>query len=309
MRSGVALGGIVSPVIFSLYVYMYVWMDGCERYAHTFAPRRAVCLRDWNGRQSHVPTLIFSYLEIYPNRPQRWLREVVEGHGVPTNTAVLSVKTAKCIQRLPPIQVFEVPTQCGGTTPYLEGNPPYTTQLVELYRITLQRRQPGGNGMLGPFLNQTSGLSFIKVALLSFYKQLTFQYFWDMTLNLPMLHNNTMQYRTVGERVTQWSGVISQQNGNLCWLATTFIWRNCKGSLFISSCYSQRHTPSSAEVVGFHALLSRGSISSLLRSATLSRQPPERPQLRTRYPNYVITTFHMLLPHKSQHTSECVCWV
>jgi len=57
--------------------------------------------------------------------------------------------------------------------------------------------------MPGPLLNQTSGLSFRKSALLSFYKQLTFQYFWDMTLNLPMLHDNTMQYRIVGEPVTQ----------------------------------------------------------------------------------------------------------
>jgi hypothetical protein len=69
--------------------------------------------------------------------------------------------------------------------------------------------------MQGPLLNQTSGLSFKKGALLSFYKQLRFQYFWDMTLNLPMLRDNSMQYRTVGERVTQWRGVISQQNGQL----------------------------------------------------------------------------------------------
>ena len=57
--------------------------------------------------------------------------------------------------------------------------------------------------MPGPLLNQTSGLSFRNGVLLSFYKQLRFQYFWDMTLNLPMLHDYTMQYRTVGERVTQ----------------------------------------------------------------------------------------------------------
>jgi len=57
--------------------------------------------------------------------------------------------------------------------------------------------------MPGPFLNQTSDLSLRKDALLSFYKQQRFYYFWDMTLNLPMLHDNTMHYPTVGERVTQ----------------------------------------------------------------------------------------------------------
>jgi len=54
--------------------------------------------------------------------------------------------------------------------------------------------------MPGPLLNQTSCLSFRKGALLSFYKQLRFLLFWDMTL---MLHDEiTVQYRTVGEPVT-----------------------------------------------------------------------------------------------------------
>jgi len=43
--------------------------------------------------------------------------------------------------------------------------------------------------MPGTLLDQTSGLAFRKGVLLLFYKQLRFQYFWDMTLNLPMLYD------------------------------------------------------------------------------------------------------------------------
>ena len=105
--------------------------------------------------------------------------------------------------------------------------------------------------------------------------------------------------RATGNPVTRRHFTVERKHqSTLCWFATAFIWRKCKRSFFrISSCHSQRHTPSSAEVVGSHALLLRGFISSQFRSASLSREPPERPQLRTHYPNCVIKTCHKLLPH------------
>jgi hypothetical protein len=59
---------------------------------------------------SHHPTLLIIYLEIYPNGLQRWLREV-EGHQCSHEYLVLSVKSAKCIQRLQQVQFFEVANQ------------------------------------------------------------------------------------------------------------------------------------------------------------------------------------------------------
>jgi hypothetical protein len=167
--------------------------------------------------------------------------------------------------------------------------------------------------MSGPLLNQTNGLSFRKGALLSFSKQLRFQYFWDMTLNLPMLHDNTAvsHRRGAGNPVTRRHFAVEQKLESTLLICHNFHLKELqrKPLPYFLMPFKKAHTPSSAKVGGFHALLSGGSISSLFRSATLSRQPPEQPQLRTHYPNCVITTFHKLLPHKSRHTSECVCGV
>lgn len=85
--------------------------------------------------------------------------------------------------------------------------------------------------------------------------------------------------RGTGNPVTRSHFTVERKHqSTLCWFAIAFIWRKCKRSFFrISSCHSQRHTPSSAEVVGSNALLLRGFISSQFRSASLSREPPERP--------------------------------
>jgi hypothetical protein len=68
MRAGVAQDGLISPVPFSLYVND---MPSSSHKAELslFADDTAIIAT------SHMPTLLFSYLEAYLNDLQRWLTE------------------------------------------------------------------------------------------------------------------------------------------------------------------------------------------------------------------------------------------
>jgi len=68
MRAGVAQGGLISPVLFSLYVN---FMPSPSHHVELalYADGRAVTAT------SRRPTLLVSYLESYLNDLQRWLSE------------------------------------------------------------------------------------------------------------------------------------------------------------------------------------------------------------------------------------------
>jgi hypothetical protein len=61
MRAGVAQGGLISPVLFSL----------CQRHAITLAPRQVNPLRGRHGHHSHVPQAgaARQLPEVLPQRP------------------------------------------------------------------------------------------------------------------------------------------------------------------------------------------------------------------------------------------------
>ena len=126
MRSGVAQGGLVSPVLFSLYV--------CDRHAHTFPPRRVGSLHEWHGRHSHDPPPDAAVQ--LPGDISQQPQAVATGRrgraSVSTNTTVHLVKTARCNQRLRAVQLFGVSIQWDVTARYLGSNPRYTVHLVEL---------------------------------------------------------------------------------------------------------------------------------------------------------------------------------
>jgi len=68
MRTGVAQGGLISPVLLSLYV------NNMPSPSHHF--ELALYMDDTAIiATSHKPTLLISYLESYLNDLQRWLSE------------------------------------------------------------------------------------------------------------------------------------------------------------------------------------------------------------------------------------------
>jgi hypothetical protein len=85
MRAGVVQGGLVSPVLFSLYVN------------DISTPSRHVELAQYADDTALVatslsPSLLFRYLEAYLGRLEHWLRDWRIAIDVPRSTAVLFVQ-------------------------------------------------------------------------------------------------------------------------------------------------------------------------------------------------------------------------
>jgi hypothetical protein len=99
MRAGVAQGGLVSPVLFSLYVND---MPPPSRHVELalYADDTALIAT------SRSPLLLVSYLETYLNSLELRLRDWRIAINVSKCTAVLFAKTTRCIQRPRPIQLF-----------------------------------------------------------------------------------------------------------------------------------------------------------------------------------------------------------
>jgi hypothetical protein len=91
MRAGVAQGGNVSPVLFSLYVNDIP------------TPSRHVELA--LVATSRSPSLLVGYLDAYLGRIELWLRDFKK------STAVLFVKTARRIQKPRRVQFLGEPIQ------------------------------------------------------------------------------------------------------------------------------------------------------------------------------------------------------
>jgi hypothetical protein len=162
MRAGVAQGGLVSPVLFSLYVNDMP------------APSRHVELAlyaDYTAliATSRSPLLLVSYLETYLNRIELWLRDLRIAINVSKSTALLFAKTTRCIQRRRPVQLFGEPIQWVDTARYLgvtlDTRLTWSAHVNHVGRKAAQRL-----GVLGPLLNRRSGLSIKNGVLL--YKQL-----------------------------------------------------------------------------------------------------------------------------------------
>jgi hypothetical protein len=104
MRAGVAQGGFVSPVLFSLYVNDIP------------TPSRHVELAQYADdtalvATSRSPSLLVGYLDAYLGRLERWLRD--------WRIAVLFVKAARRIQKPRSVQFLGEPIQWVETARYL----------------------------------------------------------------------------------------------------------------------------------------------------------------------------------------------
>jgi hypothetical protein len=104
MRAGVAQGGVVSPVLFSLYVNDIP------------TPSRHVELAQYADDTALVatsrdPSLLVGYLEAYPGRLELWLRSWRMATNASKSTAVLFAKTARSARQPRPDQFLGQPIQ------------------------------------------------------------------------------------------------------------------------------------------------------------------------------------------------------
>jgi hypothetical protein len=112
MRASVARGGLVSLVLFSLYVNDIP------------TPSRHVELAQYANDTALVdtprsPSLLVGYLEAYLGRLERWLRDWRIAINVSKSTAVLFVRAARRIQKPRAVQFLGEPRQWVETARYL----------------------------------------------------------------------------------------------------------------------------------------------------------------------------------------------
>jgi hypothetical protein len=96
MRAGVAQGGLISPVLFSLYVNDTAIIA-----------------------TSRKPTLLVSYLESYLNDLQRWLSEWRIAINVSKSSAIIFARARQFFIQLRPVTLFGEPIEWFDTTHYL----------------------------------------------------------------------------------------------------------------------------------------------------------------------------------------------
>jgi hypothetical protein len=162
MRVGVAQGGLVSTVLFSLYVNDMP-VPSCHVTLALYADDTALIAT------SRSLLLLVSYLETYLNTLELWLRECRIAMNVSKSTVLHFAKTARCIQRPRPVQLFGEPIQWVDTARYLGAT--LDTRLTWLAHVNQVRRMGAQRlGVLAPLLNRRSGLSIKNSVLL--YKQL-----------------------------------------------------------------------------------------------------------------------------------------
>jgi hypothetical protein len=162
MRAGVAQGGLVSPVLFSLYVNDIPTTSGRVELAQ-YADDTALVAT------SRSPSLLVGYLETYLGRLERWLLYCRIAINVSKSTALLFVKAARRIQKPRNVQFLGEPIQWVETARYLGVT--LDTQLTwSAHFNQVEKKAPQRLGVLGPLLNRRSGLSVRNGVLL--YKQL-----------------------------------------------------------------------------------------------------------------------------------------
>jgi hypothetical protein len=162
MRAGVAQGGLISPVLFSLYVND---MPSPSHHVELalYADDTAVIAT------SRKPTLLVSYLEAYLSDLQRWLSEWRIAINVSKSTAIIFARAGRRFIQPRPVRLFGEPIEWVDRTRYLgvtlDTRLTWSPHIHQVRKRTAQRM-----GMLGPLLNGKSDLSIRNGALL--YKQL-----------------------------------------------------------------------------------------------------------------------------------------
>ena len=109
MRAGVAQGGLISPVLFSLYV------NDMPPHSHhvelaLYADDTAIIAT------SRKPTLLVSYLESYLNDLQRWLSDWRIAINVTKSTAIIFARAGRRFIQPRPLTLFGVPIEWVDTT-------------------------------------------------------------------------------------------------------------------------------------------------------------------------------------------------
>jgi len=162
MKAGVAQGGLISPVLFSLYVNDTPLPSHHVELA-LYADDTAIIAT------SCKPTLLVSYLESYLNDLQRWLSEWRIAINVSKSTAIILARAGRRFVQPRPVTIFGEPIEWVDRTRYLGVT--LDTQLTwSPYIDQVRKRTSQRMGMLGPLLNRKSDLSVRKGVLL--YKQL-----------------------------------------------------------------------------------------------------------------------------------------
>ena len=160
MGAGVAEGGIISPVLFSLYVN-----DMLSSSLHVELGLYA----DAVIATSCQPALLGKYLETYFCDSVWWLREWWIPINVSKSTTMLFAKAGRCILKPRPVQLFWEPIRRVETACYL-GMILDTRLIWSMHIDEVRKEVTQGLGVLGPLLNRGSELSLRNGVLL--YKQL-----------------------------------------------------------------------------------------------------------------------------------------
>jgi len=162
MRACVNQGGLISPVLFSLYVND---MPSPSHHVELalYADENAVIAT------SRKPTLLVSYMESYLNDLQRWLSEWRITINVSESSAMIIVRAGRRFIQPRPVKLFGEPIKWVETTPYLGVT--LDKRLTKSLHIDQVRKKTAQRmGMLGSLLNRKSFLSVRNGVLL--YKQL-----------------------------------------------------------------------------------------------------------------------------------------
>jgi hypothetical protein len=162
MRAGVAQGGLISPVHFSLYVN--------DMPPHSYHVELALYAEDTAVIATPCkPTLLVSYLQSYLNELQRWLSEWRIAINVSKSTAIIFARAGRRFTQPTPVRLFGEPIEWVDRTRYLGVTPDirliWSPHIDQVWKRTAQRM-----GMQGPLLNRKSNLSVRNGVLL--YKQL-----------------------------------------------------------------------------------------------------------------------------------------
>jgi hypothetical protein len=146
MQAGVAQGGLISPVLFSLYVNDMPSPLHHDELA-LFADDTAVIAT------SRKPTLLASYLESYLNDLQRWLGEWRIAINVSKSSAIIFARAGQRFIQPRSLILFWEPIQTVETARYLGVN--VDKRLIwspHIYQIRKKTTQM--MGMLLPLLEQ-----------------------------------------------------------------------------------------------------------------------------------------------------------
>ena len=136
MRAGVAQGGLISPILFSLHVNDMLSPSHHVELA-LYADDTAIMAT------SHKPTLLVSYPESYLNDLQQWLSDRRFAINVSKRTAIIFARARRRFIQPRPVTLFGEPIEWVDTTRYLEialdRRPNWSPHIDQIRRSTAQR--------------------------------------------------------------------------------------------------------------------------------------------------------------------------